>query len=606
VTRRPLAWTAGLVAGFAALLALAILWPAPPAGPRPPALAFDPGARQAYRLALESTLHFAGGGGPAEGDIHQVVQGTLHVRVLEPAPEGARVAFQLAGARATLQGRSQAELDRQLARPFLATFAPDGRALRFELPADAGPEVRAVLEETIRTFEVVVPAAAEASWEADEEHAAGRYRASYRATHDGRILKRKLGYDRAAAAEGGPRVGVRRSEATARLEPGASWLGRMVVEEELTAALGRGLFTTSSLRAELVPEPVPVTDPALALDAGDGSYASLAATVGAGAAPPYVPTTGTARTPVRALAEVVGDLDARGRGNATLAHELRRLLLVDPGAASQVLALLRAGVPDATASALINGLGMAATPEAQAALRAVLEDPALGRMNRIRAALALGGGDDLTDETLAALRAVADGPRGDELVDTAVLALGMAANTLRRDDLERYRGLQADLVARAGRPGNEGAVGLLALGNARDPELAEVAAARLADDVTSVRDAAAHALGKLGDAGDPERLAMRLSVEPNPGVRATLAASLNALPPPDAATLALVQRALPRESDSQARFELARLLGRNLPAYPAGREALATLARTDPSRRIRQYAVHAVWGSDPTGPRKGP
>lgn len=600
--RRHLPWVLG--AALAAALGLVLLAAGGRAGgaaaPRRPALRFEPGARQAYRLGLDSALHFAGDGRAGPSTVRQSITATLHLRVLESGPAGARVALQLAGVRATLQERSSAELDRQLGRPFLVTFAADGTPLGLDLPPDAGPQARAVLEEAVRTFQVVVPAGEGAAWTTEEEHGAGRYRAAYRVTADGRLLKAKEAYLRAGppgAGGGGERLGVRSSAATAVFEPGVSWLARMVVEETLTASLGQGLFSRSTLRAELALEPQgPAPASELEVDAAGASPPALAppATAPAAAGPPAAP-------PRRPLAEVVRDLDARAGRSAALLYELRALLLRDPAAAGQVLAVLRAGVADGTAAALLNALGMAATPEAQAALRAVLEDPAFRPLDRIRAALALGGGTDIEDASLAALRSLADGRRGGaELADTAALALGMAADRLRQEDPERYAAAREDLLARARRGGGDGqAAALLALGNAHDPALGEVAGSRLDDPSPAVRDAAAHALGKLGAGADGERLARRLAVEPDAGVRATIAATLTALPAPGAATLALAHDALAREPNPEARYDLARLLGENLAAYPPGRAALAALSTQDPSRKVRQYAAGAVWGRGP-------
>jgi len=569
-----------------------------PEAPARPRLAFSPGARQAYALELASELHFAGARGEGPSTIRQHVAATLHLRVLDAGPEGARVGLQLADVRVIIQGRESAELDRQLGRPYLVTFAGDGTPLAFELPAGASAEARAVLEEIVRTFQVIVPAGDGPAWSTEEEHGAGRYVASYRLTLDGRIVKEKTGYLRGgpATAGAGARVTVRRSNATARLAPGVSWLDRMVVDEALSASLGQGVFTTSSLHGELAQVALePPRASLLELDADVGRYAALLA----GSADPA--PDGLASRPAgpeaRPLEIVLTDLDARRGRSAALIYELRRSLRLDPGAAGRLVARLRAGVADGTAAALLNALGMAGTPESQAALREVLGDPAFGRLDRLRAALALGGGAEVDDPSLAALRAVADGPGAEGLRDTALLSLGMAADRLRREEPDRYGAVRDDLLARARvGDGDRAATALLALGNARDPALAGAVAEHLDDPSPAARDAAARALGKLGGAGDPELLARRLAVEDDPAVRATLAGSLSALPAPSAAALALSHAALARERDPAARYDLARLLGEHLEAYPPGRAALAALSTQDPSRRIRQYAAHAVWG----------
>jgi len=606
---RNLAPGAAIAAGLAAALAIGVFGIAPamrrghPTGP--PGVSFRPGARQAYRLGVESSLRFVGMGTDGRRTIQQRLGGTLHLRVLDPGPDGARVALQLAGASLTLGGGASEELDRQLGRLFLVGFAPDGAPTRFEFPPAIGEEARTVLREAVLTFQAIVPPGAGAAWTTEEVHASGRYRAAYRYTTDGRILKTKVAYlhDAGGGAEAATvmRLGIRRAEATIRIDPTATWLERMVVEEEVGASLMQGLYSPSSLLARLDRVPVEAGAPRLEIDEAPGSYRELSAAL-AMAGPAAAPSGVRAPAPSpRSLAALVRALDAKSAISVALLYELRDLLDRDPATAAEIVALLAAGVPDRTAAALLNALGMSATEEAQAALRAVIEEPAFGRMNRTRAALALGGAPQIGEESLAALRALAGGSRSDGPADTAVLALGLAGDTLRRSGAPGYAELREDLMRRArdARDGRDAATALLALGNTHDPAVAEAVAARLDDASSAARSAAAHALGKLGDSADPDVLARRLAIEEDGTVRSTIASSLNALPPPSAAALALVAETIARERESQARYELVRLLGENLATYPAGRETLTTLAKEDPSRRIREYATHVVWRRTP-------
>ena len=586
-----------------ALSAAVAIWlsrsaPGPGSALTPPRLSFQAGARQAYRLRVASALRFSGGG-PGARTIHQELTGTLHLRVLDAGADGARVALQLGGASLSLGGQSSEELDRQLGRLFLATFAADGTVRRFEFPGAIGENTRMALAEAVRTFQVVIPPGAGASWSVEEEHASGRYRAAYRATPDGRILKAKVGYlDRAGAA--GMRVSVRRADATARIDPRASWIERMVDEEELTVDLGNGLAAASSLDAELARVTLDLAGASpLEIDEAPGSYRELLAALASEEPGPLESSTSPSQA-ARSLEDMLGELEATGGRSVALRYGLRDLLVRDPVAAARVVALLRAGVADRTAAVLLNALGMASTDEAQAALRTVVEEPGFGRMNRTRAALSLGATPEITFDSLQALRALADdaAARADGLADTAVLALGIAGDTLRQARSRQYDELRADLARRADAAGDGGdtATALLALGNTGDPALAEAAAQHLGDDSPLARAAAAHALARLGGGADPDALARRLSVEEHDAVRSTIAASLNALPPPSAATLALVNQAVRRESDPQARYEMARLLGENLGTYPEALATLAALARADPSKRVRTYAAHAAWG----------
>lgn len=595
--KRLLLGGAGLALAAAAALSL---WRAGQAPAPAPGLSFQPGARQAYRLRIDSALRFAGPGAGAPRAIRQEVTGTLHLRVLEADAGGARVALQLDGARLLLDGSSSPSLDGELGQLFLVAFAPDGAPVRFEFPAALSEEARTILEEALRTFQVVVPPAAGAAWRVEEEHATGRYRAAYRAAADGRILKAKEAY--LGAAEGAPalRVTVRRADATIRLDPRASWIERMVDDEELAVSSGEGAFVDSTLSAELSRVPLTGAQAALDLDAAPASPRDLSAALARRLpAPLAAPAPPPPAGPARGLPDLVRALEASDGRGASLLYELRDLLRRDPGAAARLLARLRAGAPDGLAAALLNALGMAATEEAQAALRAVIEEPGFARTHRAQAVLALGGAADPGVESLALLRRLADDPaaRGEGLADRAVLSLGIAGDTLRRAGADLYAGVREELARRAeATDGSAAATALLALGNTHDPALAPAAAARLADADPGVRSAAVHALGKLGGGADPEVLAGRLALEEHGAVRSEVAAALGALPPPGPAALALVEAALAKEGDPRTRYALARLLGENLERYPAARETLAGLANRDPSRQVRTYAAHALWG----------
>jgi HEAT repeat protein len=599
---------AALGAGLLAALALRVALvprerPAAPAAP--PALAFHPGDRQALRLTLDSSVRLTQGG--RTQDAGQRLAGTLHLRVFEPGVDGARVGLQLANASLTLGDQASAALDLQLGRPFLVTFAADGSPSAFRFSPATGEEAQGLLEETLRTFQAIVPAGVGTTWTTEERHGSGRYRADYRATRDGRILKAKVAYLDDAGKEGGGkegggtalRVTVRRAESTFRVEPGVSWVAQAVVTEALDASLGEGITTASTLHGELVRQPLaPPVASLLELDGWPGTWdgfaAALAREPSAPSAKPRVPPDGAAE-----LEALVRELQGADGMRASLLYGLRDLLRRDPKAAARILALLRRPPPDATAAALLNALGMAATPEAQAALWSVADDPGFGRMNRTRALLALGDtGWAIEEGSLALLRSVA--ARGGPLGDTAVLALGIAGDGLRQLGAARYEEVRADLVHRAGtNAGQDGAVAIYALGNTHDAELSDTVAARLDDASPAVRTAAASTLGTLGGQVDPDLLVARLAVEDDRTVRSAIGTALNALPPPDAAALALVAQAVAREQDPQARLELAKLLGENLAAYPEGRTTLIALSKQDRSSRVRVYASHALWGRHP-------
>lgn len=111
-----------------------------------------------------------------------------------------------------------------------------------------------------------------------------------------------------------------------------------------------------------------------------------------------------------------------------------------------------------------------------------------------------------------------------------------------------------------------------------------------------VRSAAAWALATVQAEGVVEKLTERLVVEEEGPVRSELVAALDGLGDGRLDALTTVRGMILDESNPIARYRMARYLGGNLDAYPQGLEPLTELAVSDPSIRIRKYAVGIVTG----------
>lgn len=566
-----------------------------------PAIRWELGAHQAYRLETAAVMraNLPGAGLPVRTEAR--LSGVLELEVEDEDETGARVRFRLARPSYVTPGGPDRAEEVRLSTPFDVVFARDGRPLRFDLPPDVPAEGKVVLEQLVRTFQVVVATGSGKRWTAREENGMGRYVAGYRVADDGTVIKAKTVFEEVTAgATGFPgplQVQLPRSEAIVRLNPGASWVETVTVEEE-TRVLARGeLIIDSTLEASLTRIPVP-TEETLEPSLDTSPARSALAT-----APEGVPSRSPAGSDPALLATVPADelerllegLESSGGASIACVHGIRDLLRAHPETAELVYAALAGGsVGDLPAAALVNSLQLAGTPEAQAALGSILEEARFGRMNRLRAAIALGGVEQPTAEALDSLwrtSALRQPGEATELADTALLALGALAPLARGTGAEPAGLVEARLVQRLAAAGNPDETGILlgALGNARNPALVPTVAPYLDDISAYVRCSAADALGNLPDPATEFLLSTRLRQETDPRVRTALASSLNRVPAPSLASLEAVHALVRQEEDDSTRLEMAKFVGEHLDTLPAARQTLRELLREDRSARVRSY-----------------
>lgn len=549
-------------------------------------LTWRTGTRQQYRLVLDSQVQL--GGGPAEpGEpIHQEVHGVLSFTTLAVAVDQVVVGMQFGPVTLRVGGAEDAEVARGLAAPFRVTFDPAGMPVAFAFPAEVPSRQRQLLEELVRTFQVVVRDGA--AWQTDEAHATGRYEARYERTAAG-LQRQKLRY-LASADAGAPAVAVRQALATVRLAAPADWLASMVVDETLAAHDASGLHFEVTTRGQLDLLPSPSPDGPAAVD---GSFVATAGETAARDATPVgaLPADELAAS----LASLLAALDSAAEGRTVWVHRLRDLLRADPRVAALLLARLQAEpFTDRTRADLFLALELGATPEAQAGLVQVAQGSTWALRDRARALVALGGLAEPMPATVDALwataRTRADALQG-ELANTALLALGAIGSRLPHTDDALYGTLRNGLLAEAwgAAATGERAVALLALANTGDRTLGEQLTPFLDDTASEVRRAAAKAVGRLGGEPAVAELALRFPAEPNSAVRAAMAAGCAASPVPAPEVLAMARTCVGKEPDETARLELARCLGRHLAAHPDNEPALRAMFATESSPTIRRY-----------------
>jgi hypothetical protein len=532
------------------------------------------GARQAYDVVTDAAVgvRFPGAARPVR--VEARVAGTLVLDVAEMEEGGVRGRFRLARASYAASGGPDRARDLRLGTPFDVTFDADGRPRRFAIPDTVPAEGRVVLEQLVRTFQVVTGRGPR--WTVREENGTGTYVADYRAARDGSIVKRKTAFETVAVEatgfEGPFEARVSRSRGTARL--GGCWVEAVSLEEDLELLARGETVMTSTLRATLVRLPA-VPDLA--------------------EAEPAAPAGPRVADPDAELARLVAALDAGGGASASDAHWVRDLLATCPGTAERVVEAIAGGrLDDGAAAALLNALELAGTPEAQAALGTVLEGHAFGRMNRLRAAIALGGVAEPTAEALDSLWRTSERREtgeASEIADTALFALGALAPRSRAADAA-VGPVETRLQARlaAARDEDERGILLGALGNARNRALAPAVLPYLDDGSAYVRASAADALGNMPGRETESRLVERLRTEGDPRVRKALAASLARTEEPAAESLEAVEAMVRDEETAATRLEMARFLGENVERHPSSRATLEHLLRKDRSASIRSYA----------------
>jgi len=572
-------------------------------------LRFVEGDRRTYSLLQDIEARVRTGPG-SELPVVQRLRGELHLWVGEVGDEFVQLGLQLSAATLDNGPGSPAQRSNTLEAPYIVLLSFDGRVEELRFSGETTAPERDLLEEVARSLQVVVPASAGASWQAEEEHATGRYRAAYE-RRGAQLSKRKSIYIPATdgrIASTFDSVTVLRSEASIELARHASWIERLELEEEVLAITPDGTELQASTRIALEPIPNPeISTVRLYALSSEDLRRMVIAPEPLRTAPQVEPLVLIARGPEqdRELLALVDALEQLGRSDADLARALRRLLASCPDLAERLPGLLIEHEFCASTSAiLIHALERAGHPQAQAALRDIAENNVQDHGDRTRAIISLGSTDSADPESVFALWRTAAQPvdpvpdaAARDLATTAALALGQVAGKLRPEDGAAYEVMRANLVqaVHGALSATERRAFLKALSNTGDATLAPEITIYLDDQAAGTRSAAAYALGTME--GEPARSALtgRLGVEQSPRVRARIAASLARHTTATTDSLDAADRALRRETDERARLELARYLTEHLEQRPQSEAVLRELLAKETSTRLRVYLAEALF-----------
>ncbi len=576
---------------------------------------WEVGASQSYQLLVATHIRMKLPKTAAPESFEQRISGKLHMKVFAVDEASVRLGFQLSPVTYTLGGAPAPEIESGLSAPFLAVFERGGRPKDFSFPDTLERQQRIILEEIVRTFQLVFADEVEGSgrtWTLSEEHATGRYLAYYQAQQDGSLRKRKTLYTQVNVPHQSsdpadkPKIHLKKSSAALSLTPGVSWISEGKVEEDLVVTAGHERITEALMKAELrLVSTSP--DPKVGLF-GHGNPQALLARFSAKAAGPG--QTGASeeesgKASASAAKKRFAELANRIGGEPSLEKRIKdrvhleELLREYPELAYELIDRIEApGVSRDADATLLHALERAGTPEAQEGLVMVMENPSLSQLNRSRSIVALGGVENATDEAIDALLQTYSHSDNSLLANTSLLAVGAIGRGLNETEPQRAVAVRSDLSQSLSQASGaeELGIALKAMGNMGDAALAGQIAPYIDDPSPFVRSSAAWALASVQAEGVVGELTERLVVEEEGPVRSEIVAALDGLGDRRVDALSTVHGMILDEPDPTARYRMARYLGDNLAAYPDGIGPLTELAVSDSSTRVRKYAVSVVTG----------
>jgi HEAT repeat protein len=559
----------------------------------PLVLQWREGTTQAYDVRVDSSFQMTAPGVSTAQAMTVLLDGILEFRTLEVGAEDVLVGMRLPAVAMRVAGESSPDTNRALTRPFRVRFALSGHPTAFEFPAAVTAEIRGVIENLVRMFQVTIQQGE--TWVVQESNASGVYEAAYVRINPARVEKTKQRYlgSPSAAADAIADIASIASNESIRIDKERDWITAMTVEET---------FRTADVNAP----PVEVTNHAsLKLRSALSPNASSASDVWTFVATSTSESKGQVQIDVPVLSREeaeqqllagVATLNAADNGRSLQVRHLRDLLLVDGALPFVLLEIMREQeLTDQTRADLYLVFELAGSPEAQVALGSVLADPTWTPLDTMRAIVALGGVKNPTGATLTALWDTAQGgeqggAQGD-LPGTAVLALGSLGGKLYTAGDANYSSLRADLLSGAFSTPDpyQRAIFVQALGSTTDPSLQSDIIPLLNDPAPGIRSAAAQTLGRLGtDDVVAEQLMLRFEQESNNTVRGAIADALVSWESPSPAAMASIRSAIRLEPDEDARYNMARFLANNLAEFPENRIVLENLLRSEQSQRIRQ------------------
>ncbi len=567
---------------------------------------WEAGASQRYQVTMDSSMRLNTLGAGANQNVQVSFRSKLDLVTLEADQDKAKVGMQLSDVRVTISGQSDPEMNRMLELPFRVKFSAGGVPNHFEFSEGLTGQEQSMLENIVRTFTVSMPETmpdsmqesiptqskpeSQPSWVATEKNASGEYRATYQRISPTQFEKSK---DNFVALSSSPMLNKATitSKETIQLNEQRSWISSMTVDETLQTPGKQGptLHITNHANLDFIASNV---------SSVDDRWDFIAA-----AAQPILlnPTSAKPKlSPEQARQKLIAELpllDDAIEARSKHIHTLKDLLQADSSMPAILLEQMQTqDLSDRTRADLYLALELAASVEAQAALTQVMISPEWSTRDAMRATVALAGINDPSAETLEVLwnTAYAEQP---QISNTATYTLGSIGSRMKAMNNPDYPALRDNLISGANNNSDiqQRATFIYALGNTRDPEVVPNVSPFLDNDQPAIRRAAALSLGLMSSEQSAEELASRFDQERNSEVRGAMAESLTRLPLADSTkAMASIGKAVQTESNESARYAMVNFIGTNLAEHPEYKPVLQNLARTEPSKRVRQVIADAL------------
>lgn len=566
----------------------------------PSAFAANPGANSAgglapergrtYRVALDVRT------APGAGASAAKVRVTGELRALAAAADeqgGQRIQLVLTGS--AVAGEDGVPYPMPgLGEPTDAYFDARGRLVSIAVADGMTPAARNTLATVAASLQLV--GGRGDHWEAEEADAIGAYRTRYERTSRG-VHKQKVAYQSLAGRTDRPVTATVKQSGTEVLLGADGWPDDVTLAESIgfSTAGAPGSDAHLDVMTELhlasigavdtgAPPPIPRASPIRITDLGRDPAAELAADremVDGASLSDLLATYGAVR----------GDQHAEGYQYLRMAALFR----IDPAAAADAGARIRAGADREQTQLLAGALGSAGAPAAQHALSGLARDPGLDEGTRAQAVIALGLSANPTEEALAALRAVVRGPAGD-LREGALLAMGNLALRLRSTDPAGAAAIVDELVgllATAASDAERASV-IRALGNTGDERIVGVIAAHLRADDWTIRAAVYWSLRQIPTA-DAARLLVGGLSDPGSGVRAAaVSATANQ---PQASFIAPLLALYRREPVADVRRQILEVAAMHASTVAEYVRLLEAAARTEADPELAKLAAAALAGA---------
>jgi hypothetical protein len=516
-------------------------------------------------------------------------------------------ALQLSNAKVAGQGASSAPgavagLEQRLMRTFWATYRDDGSLLSLHFHKDVDPSDRNLLQMIATHTQLVRLESTRPVWTALERDGAGAYLAIYHQPEPNLVAKRKLKY--------------------IETDPAAGTAGRALTVAIEQSELRFALDAESSVAALDGTEQVRMFFPTASGDSAESSQ--LAARVETHLASPrrsrnleligsldrarpdVVSSPVVTHTPDPASALATSDLSlldgyttkalleaaAANSGDRMHSERLAALFRRRPEASAAALDLLRKGGPR---KPITDALGAAGSLPAVEALGRLVHDQNLSTTLRRDALTALILNQHPGPEAMRIPAAMLDDSDA-QVRSSARFISGVVARAGRAESPGEAEAIDAALIARYRNASDtEDVIELLGgLGNSVGPQAVAVIKEALRDDRESVRAAGARALRLASEADVDRVLAVAITSDSHPNVRADAIFAAGFRRPLSPHIGEALLHAAKEDPIGYVRSNAVTLLRRNPGVVPDIAETLAWIADNDSKPAIRRLAREAL------------